>query len=134
MSLDIVTQAGAIAIRGAHPNVEVLIVRARRNPSDWIFPKGHVEKNEDSREAAIRELEEEGAVTGEVVAELGVDFFLDGKRSVEVSYYLVDATEEIPAQEDRERRWVTIAEARELLTFDKPRQMLDSVEAYLQRR
>jgi ADP-ribose pyrophosphatase YjhB (NUDIX family) len=126
--LDIVTQAGAVAVRGTYPQLEVLIVRAKKNPADWIFPKGHVEKHEDARDAALRELEEEGAVTGDVVAELGVDFFILDNRSIEVSYYLVTATKEIPPQEERERRWVTIAEARDLLAYDKPRQMLDAVE------
>jgi ADP-ribose pyrophosphatase YjhB (NUDIX family) len=131
--LEIVTQAGAVAIRGTYPHLEVLIVRAKKNPADWIFPKGHVEKHEDSRDAALRELEEEGAVTGEVVAELGVDFFILDNRSVEVSYYLVTATKDIPPQEARERRWVTLAEARELLTYDKPRMMLDAVESRLKK-
>jgi len=50
-----VIQAGAITMRGK----KVLIVRAKKNPLDWIFPKGHVERGESLAETACRELAEE---------------------------------------------------------------------------
>ena len=41
--MGVVRQAGAIAIRKSGAGNEVFIVRAKKNPGDWIFPKGHIE-------------------------------------------------------------------------------------------
>src|SRR5579859_7135417 len=38
-----VEQAGGIAVRREAGRWTVLLVRARRDPTLWIFPKGHIE-------------------------------------------------------------------------------------------
>ena len=37
----------------------------------WGFPKGHIEEGESSKDAAIREVEEEGGVKAVVITKLG---------------------------------------------------------------
>ncbi len=122
-----VLQAGAIAVRLRNGEPEVFIVRARRNPDDWIFPKGHIDPGEDAPTAAVRELREEGGVTGRAAALVGVSTYALGTRDVQVSYYLVWFEGEAPADETRERAWLTFAEARARLTFDDARAHLDAV-------
>ena len=39
-------QAGAIVVRAGKTGPRILLVTARRNPNNWIFPKGHVESGE----------------------------------------------------------------------------------------
>ncbi|MCG7492145.1 NUDIX hydrolase [Thalassobius sp. Cn5-15] len=71
----------------------VLLVRRRNDPDRgiWGYPGGHVESGETAAAAAVRELQEETAVTAEAVATLGgldlIGHHADG--SVKHHYYLV---------------------------------------------
>jgi 8-oxo-dGTP pyrophosphatase MutT (NUDIX family) len=62
-----IAQAGAVTVRRHASGAQVLLARARRNPLEWIFPKGHIEPGETAEETAIRELQEEAGVAGEIV-------------------------------------------------------------------
>jgi 8-oxo-dGTP pyrophosphatase MutT (NUDIX family) len=121
-----VEQAGAVAVRGRGSDAKVLIVRARKNPDHWIFPKGHIEKGESAEDAARRELREEGGVDGVIGRLLGVSTFQSSHEQVKVSYYLVRFARTVPAAEVRETRWTSFDEARRLLTFDDARELLDA--------
>ncbi len=63
--------AGAVVVDGRG---RVLLVRRGRAPSagEWTLPGGRVEAGESSDAAVLRELREETAVEGRVVASLGV--------------------------------------------------------------
>jgi 8-oxo-dGTP pyrophosphatase MutT (NUDIX family) len=119
-----VIQAGAIAMRGK----KVLIVRAKRNPLDWIFPKGHVEPGESLAETACRELAEEAGIAGEAVQEVGVSTFPRGRLLIDVTYYLVRFVGHVEPAEQREVRWCSLDEARTLLSFADAQRLLDRVE------
>jgi 8-oxo-dGTP pyrophosphatase MutT (NUDIX family) len=54
----LVRQAGAIVFRTDDQGLRFLIVRAKQNPADWIFPKGHIEPGESAAAAALREARE----------------------------------------------------------------------------
>ena len=84
-----IRQAGAITFRETSDGPEVLLVRAKREPHDWIFPKGHQEKGETLAETAVRELKEEGGVVGKPLKSVGVSTFRSGKEDVKVTYFLV---------------------------------------------
>ena len=126
--MKIVRQAGAIAVRGRGFRAEVFVVRAKKNPADWIFPKGHIEVGEDAPTAAVRELLEEGGVIGEAEDLIGISSFTTGEKLVEVSYYLVRYTADGQAAEYRERQWLPLASAREILSFEDARRYVDTVE------
>lgn len=55
-----ILSAGVVVIRGKAEQHRYLLLRAYRN---WDFPKGVVEPGEDPLQAAIREVEEETAIT-----------------------------------------------------------------------
>lgn len=118
-------QAGAVAVRGRGSDAQVLVVRARKNPQHWIFPKGHIEKGESAEDAALRELREEGGVDGAISRLLGVSTFESVNEQVTVSYFLVRFARTVPSEELRELRWTSFDEARRLLTFEDARQLLD---------
>ena len=121
-----IDQAGAVAVRGRGSDAEVLVVRARKNPQHWIFPKGHLEKGERAEDAALRELREEGGVDGSIVRLLGVSTFDSGNEQVKVSYFLVRFARTVPPAEVREARWTSFNEARRLLTFDDARRLVEA--------
>ena len=129
------THAGGLAYRahkGAH---EVLLVRARPKPHDWVFPKGHIEKGESPHECARRELREEAGADADARLYLGDDRFTNGKgRDIYVAFFLMRFLKDVEAAEERERRWCTFREARSLITFDSGRALLRTAEAYLERK
>jgi 8-oxo-dGTP pyrophosphatase MutT (NUDIX family) len=121
-----VEQAGAIVYRRDDDGLHILLIRARRNPTDWIFPKGHIEDGETAAEAAVREAEEEAGVTGRVVSAVWPAItFESGGRAIRVHYYLVAFTDETPTSEQREREWLSPPDALERLTHTTARVLLE---------
>jgi diadenosine hexaphosphate hydrolase (ATP-forming) len=129
-----VNQAGAVVVRGQGAAAEVLLVSAKKDPSQWIFPKGHVEPGESAAEAALRELREEGGVDGRIIKPIGVSTYDSGKDRVRVSYFLVRYSRAVVTTEARKRRWRSFSEARELVTFDDARELVDKAERFLRRQ
>jgi len=124
-----VQQAGAIALRRRDDTVEALVVRAKKDPAAWIFPKGHIERGESAAEAAVRELQEEAGAVGEIVKPIGVLSFQSGAEFVDVTYYLVRFIRTVPPAEERDSAWLPLADARQRLTFETARQLLDEAAA-----
>ena len=118
-----IRQAGAITVRTTAKGLEVLLVRAKRDPRQWIFPKGHQEKGETLAETAVRELKEEGGVVGDAVKSVGISTFRSGDEYVEVTYFLVRDTGRRKTAE-REVTWRSFAEAQRLVSFDDGEKLL----------
>lgn len=129
-----VQQAAAITFRIDDGVPLVLVVRAKRNPDHWIFPKGHVEPDETSDEAALRELLEEGGVEGEVVSRLGELTYTRNGRTHDVEYYLCAYRETVGTDEPRSPRWCSYEDALGLLTFSDARQLLRRALPIIEKR
>jgi len=120
-----IRQSGAIVVRLDAKEPRVLLVTAKRNPRNWIFPKGHIEKGETPEAAALREAKEEAGVVGKVIGPAGVleYSFLGVKARVE--YFLAVLTRETGQPEDgRERAWCRLDEALERLNYKNTRKLL----------
>jgi 8-oxo-dGTP pyrophosphatase MutT (NUDIX family) len=129
-----VPQGGAIVFRTDEGSVRILLVRAKQDPSQWIFPKGHLEPGESHGAAALREAHEEAGITGIVVALVGPSTFQSGDEKVTVEYYLVQTVGETASAEGRDKRWVTPAEALDELAFEDARELLRTALPELERR
>ena len=123
---DIVHAAGAVLVRDGR----VAVVHRPRY-DDWTLPKGKNEPGEDDRSAAVREVFEETGHTGSIERDLGTIEYITEKRGVvspKVVRYFVMRDEGGDFEPDAEvdaLRWLDRAEARELLTYDRDREVLD---------
>lgn len=128
-------QAGAVVFRKDGEEPQVLLVTSRRNPSHWIFPKGHVDPGETLEEAALREAYEEAGVDGAIVGSAAaVSFEVDGRR-YRVHYFPVAAYTDGWPREGRKLRWCSRGDALTRLAFEGNRRLLGSlwpgIEAWL---
>lgn len=130
MPVPTVHQAGAVVFRLRAGRPQILLVRARRTPGQWIFPKGHIEDGESPQNAAVRETQEEAGVDGEPLARLRprVEFTV-GRTHVRVRYFLLRATGRVASSEERKKRWVAPATAARLLSHDAARTVLRAAVA-----
>jgi 8-oxo-dGTP pyrophosphatase MutT (NUDIX family) len=118
-----VKAAGGVVERGG----EVLLVH-RPQYDDWSFPKGKLEEGETWETAALREVEEETGLRCELLGELGRTHYLVAKGPKEVRYFRMSCPGEArPQNEVDEVRWLPVAEARELLTHERDRALLDGL-------
>ena len=107
----------AIAYRDGAAGPEFVLVRAKHGPW-WTFPKGHVEKRDETPgAAALREAREEAGVIGALVEDAPFTRYRYVKsrsgKEQDVDAYLVKVKRAKPPDEpDRGPVWVTAAEAR----------------------
>jgi 8-oxo-dGTP diphosphatase len=117
----VIRAAGGLVVRGD----EVLLVHRPRY-DDWTLPKGKLKTGESWEEGARREVEEETGLRCEPGAEVGRTHYEVGGEPKEVRYYRMSADAEPLAQNEvDEVRWVPIAEAPDLLSYDYDRDLLN---------
>lgn len=124
--------AGGVAVR----NGEVLLIRTRdlRDRTVWAFPKGKLNRNESSVQAALREVQEETGWRCRIEQELPKSqywFQRQGRRVKKTVRWFLMTPEEQVGQHDgevEEALWVPISEALTRLTYDADRTMLRRVE------
>jgi 8-oxo-dGTP diphosphatase len=116
-----VRAAGGIVERDGH----VLVVH-RPKYGDWSFPKGKLEDGETWEEAALREVEEETGLRCVLGEEAGRTHYDVTAGPKEVRYFRMTCDGEArPQHEVDDVRWVTPTDARELLSHDRDRALLE---------
>jgi 8-oxo-dGTP pyrophosphatase MutT (NUDIX family) len=128
-----VEQAGAIVVRAGKTGPRILLVTARRNPRNWIFPKGHVEDGETRKDAAVREAYEEAGVDGLVAAPAGTMTFDFGETRYRVHYFVVTTEDTGREREGRRLRWCRYKQALKKLTYDETRELLEGAWPAIQK-
>ena len=127
----VIRQAGAIVVRpGTLP--KVLLVRAKKNPGRWIFPKGHIAPDETAENASVRELLEEAGIRGKPLQYAGQSKYRFDDKWSNIVYFLCRyiATES-NGEQGRTPRWCTIGKAITLLSFPDSREVLKRMVPYI---
>lgn len=135
MNNEIFYSAGGVVIG---PGNKILVVNQHGN--SWSLPKGHLEKDEDSEQAAVREIQEESGVADVHVIEKlgeyergrigkgGVGEDLSHKKHITIFLCLTNQTELKPIDpENPEAIWVDITNVADKLTHQKDREFFISV-------
>jgi len=128
---DTVRAAGGLVVRHGADGAEVLLVH-RPAYDDWSFPKGKLEPDESEEDAAVREVEEETGLRCRLQRELATTRYRDARgRSKTVRYWLMTPVAGVlaAANEIDDARFVPIAEAPGLLTYEHDRELLDHLAA-----
>jgi len=124
---EVVRAAGGVVRRtGPDGGWEVLLVHRPRY-DDWTLPKGKRDPGEDDETCALREIEEECGLRCALGAELPTTSYTDHKGRPKVVRYWVAAVLSgafAPNDEVDEVRWVSPADARDLLSYDRDLRVL----------
>jgi 8-oxo-dGTP diphosphatase len=122
-----VEAAGGIVVRDGDAGTEVCVVHRPRY-DDWSFPKGKLDPGETFEQAALREVEEETGLRCTLEVELPSAEYRDNKdRPKIVRYWRMEVDEDPgfePNDEVDDLRWLPMAEAAELLTYERDRDLL----------
>ena len=133
------TSAGGLVIdRTGAPRGALIGRLDRRGRLLWSLPKGHLESGETAEQAAVREVEEETGIRGQVLAMLGtIDFWfvIDGRRVHKtVHHYLLEASGGALSDADQEVdevAWFPLTEVRARLAYAGERRLVDTATGLL---
>lgn len=98
----------------------------------WGFPKGHIEEGQTTKEAALREVKEEGGVEAEIIDKLGSSKYIYTQKGGEKAFKVVtmflmkylSGDESDHDHEVVESGWFSPEEALKILSFPADKELL----------
>ena len=124
--MSVVRAAGGIPVRDGPDGLEVLVVHRPRY-ADWSFPKGKCLPGETDEACAVREVEEETGLECALEKELPSTSYHDSKdRPKRVRYWRMRVAGGglVFENEVDDARWVSVAQAEALLSYDRDREVV----------
>ena len=124
MSSDEIRAAGGVVMRDG-----LVAVVHRPRYDDWSLPKGKLDEGETFEEAALREVWEETGLRVALATELPPVHYEARGRPKIVRYWLMSVEDDPgfePNDEVDELRWLSAADAVELLTYDRDREVVSA--------
>lgn len=131
--------AGGIVFNGD----KVLLIQVEAGDGTyWEFPKGHIEEGQTTREAALREVQEEGGVEARITRKVDTSKYIYTRRTGErifkiVTFFLMEYVAGDPKDHDLEvmdAGWFEIGEALERLSFRNDRRLLEKAREMVELR
>ena len=129
--------SGAVVYRRTATGIEYLLLQSQNPGHFWGFPKGHVEAGEDLVTAATREIREETSLHLKIDPsfQVATSYDLPNGNLKEMTLYtaLVPTDTEISLQTEEiaNAGWFNYQAARQRLTYDNLKSLLDQVNQYL---
>ncbi len=121
--------AGGVVLRDGEGPAEVVVVH-RPKYDDWTLPKGKALPGESDEECAVREVEEETGLVCLPEGDPVSTSYRDASGRPKVArYWLMRPVDGAlrPANEVDAARWLPLAEAQLLLTYERDRDVLGSL-------
>lgn len=118
--------AGAVVYRETATGVEFAVIH-RPHYNDWSLPKGKTDSGENLLQTAGREIWEETGFQVTLGKLLGRVMYPVGNHTKVVYYWLAKATTSnfVQNNEVNELRWVDASTAKQLLTYDIDKHLID---------
>lgn len=127
------THAGGIVTRDKGTGRYYLLVRpSQEDKSEWVLPKGHVEKSESPEAAAKREVSEEGGVDVKLLAFLDFTRFRVGRKEVLLANYLMEYERQSEREHEHRGQWFKFDQARVKLSYPESRAVLEQAHGLLE--
>lgn len=140
--------AGGIVYKEDKGQIKWLLIKALKKYSKgggraaWKFPKGHLQRGEFLKGAALREVEEEGRIKAEIVSKIGSNNYImwdkvEKKKIVKrVTFFLMKYLSDSNLKYyDKEivldREWFNFDEAMEKLDYDSEKILLKKCQSRL---
>lgn len=137
--------AGGIVYKREGDKVLFLLIKTfanKRRKTVFKFPKGHLNKNEVLKQAALREVEEEGRIKSRIVTKIGSNDYiiwdkLQKKKIIKkVTFFLMEYVEEsnlkyFDSEVVLDRIWVNYGDALSKLAFDSEKILLKKAKVRL---
>ena len=130
-------QSGVVPYRYEQDELKILLITSRHNKR-WIIPKGIIDYGFSPQESAEKEAFEEAGIQGIIDPfQIGEYQFLKWGGEVSVKVFLFEVTQEHDDWLDssfRKRKWVSIAEAEQLVDLEGLRKILHNLPQLLKNR
>ena len=141
--------AGGIVFKIENKKIYWLLIRTatRKNSKNkkpvYKFPKGHLKKNEFLKQAALREVEEEGKIKAKIIFKLGSNNYIiwdevtKKKIIKKVTFFLMEFVETsnlkyFDSEMVIDRDWFSFDEASEKLAYDSEKVLLSKAKKRLE--
>ncbi len=117
-------------------NNKVLVIKTKNLKNDTVitFPKGHIEKNETSQEAAVREVKEETGVEASIIKKIkDVEYWFvhqGEKVHKKVTWYLMKPIKITEAEkvEVDDVFWYDINKVDQILSYKSDKELIEEVK------
>lgn len=129
--------SGVVVYRRQQGEIQYLLLQSTNKGNFWGFPKGHVEGDESLPETAKREIREETQLEPPIDTSFHVytEYDLPNGNHKQMTLYTacLDDQENVhlQAEEIKNAGWFNYADARQQLTYDNLKQLLDQVNDHL---
>lgn len=130
--------SGAVVYRyNSQHKLEYLLLESQNKGHFWGFPKGHVELGENLEQTAQREIREETSLDLPIDTSFSVktSYDLPNGNNKEMTLYLAEVTKEhqlkLQGEEIKNAGWFDYQAARQRLTYDNLKELLDQANAHL---
>lgn len=132
--------AGGIVYKKEDDQIYILVTQHSAHHG-WGFPKGLIDKDEDKKTTALREVNEEGGVQAKIIAELPSTeyfYYFEGEKiKKNVTYFLMEYVSgdiEDHDWEMEDAQWIPLERVEEKLSFTNDKKVFQKAKKVIEKK